>query len=139
MNKIKIIVDKQTNQGIPYQTEKGAPLGLLDDIKGAFYTAKEFDSDKLKESLANLTTQLNTLFADIKQVGAFQLQQVQIQVEISAEGEILLIGKAGVKGAVTLTFSPPVTPQPFTIPLDQTVKALLEALKASTEPPASEK
>jgi hypothetical protein len=44
---------------------------------------------------------------DVKQVGGFQLKQVTIQVEVTAEGGIELVGtaKLGGKGAITLTFS----------------------------------
>lgn len=68
---------------------------------------KEIDADKLQHSLSYLSEQLSKIFQDIKRVGDFQLKQIQLQAEITAEGGIALIGstKAGVKGAITLTFN----------------------------------
>ncbi len=70
---------------------------------------KEIDTDKLRQSVSKLSEQISGIFADIKKVSEFQLKQVQLSVEISAEGGVALIGtaKAGVKGAITLTFSEP--------------------------------
>lgn len=68
---------------------------------------KEMDAGKIRESLTQLSAQLSGLFQDIKHVGAFQLTQVQLQVGVTAEGGVALIGvaKAGVSGTITLTFS----------------------------------
>ena len=67
-----------------------------------------FDTSDLAASLQDLTGELSTLFADIRRVGQFELEQVQVGLEISAEGGFNLIGsaKAGGKGAITLTFAP---------------------------------
>ena len=70
------------------------------------FRAKPIPVGKIGASIASLSEQLNTIFNDIKQVGSFQLKEVQVQVEISSEGGVNLIGtaKAGLKGAVGLTF-----------------------------------
>lgn len=63
--------------------------------------------DKLQENLGNLCRQVGTMMNHVKQVGDFKLKEVTIQVEITAEGGIELIGtaKVGGKGAITLTFA----------------------------------
>ncbi len=68
---------------------------------------KEIDAEKLRKSLSDLSGQISDVLQDIKDVGNFKLKEVQISVEISAEGGVALIGsaKAGAKGAITLTFS----------------------------------
>ncbi len=68
---------------------------------------KNIDADKLRKSLSELSGQVSNVLQDIKDVGNFKLKEVQISVEISAEGGVALIGsaKAGAKGAITLTFS----------------------------------
>jgi hypothetical protein len=68
---------------------------------------RPIDADKLQQSLSALTGQISGLFQDIKAVGDFRLKEVQVAVEISAEGGVALIAnaKAGAKGAITLTFS----------------------------------
>lgn len=66
---------------------------------------EQISTEKLRASLAGLSGQISQILGDIKRVGAFNLKTVQIQVAISAEGGFVLVGKAGVKGAVTLTFS----------------------------------
>ncbi len=59
-----------------------------------------FDTAELAASLRGLTTQLGELFGDLRAVGGYELQQVQVGLEISAEGGFNLIGsaKAGGKG-----------------------------------------
>ena len=70
------------------------------------------NTEELAASLRELTGELGKLFGDIRRVGGFELQQVQVGLEISAEGGFSLIGsaKAGGKGAITLTFAPGMTP-----------------------------
>jgi hypothetical protein len=67
-----------------------------------------FDTAELAESLRGLSTQLGDLFAGLRAVAGYELQEVQVALEISAEGGFNLIGsaKAGGKGAITLTFAP---------------------------------
>jgi hypothetical protein len=45
----------------------------------------------------------------VKAVGGFELAEVQVAVELTAEGGVNLIGNltAGAKGAIQLTFKPP--------------------------------
>ncbi len=67
---------------------------------------KDLDTSKIKTSISNLTGQISDILDDVKDVGNFKLKEVQISVEISAEGGVALIGtaKAGAKGAITLSF-----------------------------------
>ena len=66
------------------------------------------DTDQLAASLKDLTGELGKIFADLQRFGGYELNQVQVSLEISAEGGFNLIGnaKAGGKGAITLTFAP---------------------------------
>lgn len=72
---------------------------------GAGETVKEISTEKLRASLAGLSGKISETLQDIKRVGDFNLKTVQVEVAISAEGGFVLIGRAGVKGAVTLTFA----------------------------------
>jgi hypothetical protein len=67
-----------------------------------------FDTAELAASMRGLTAQLGELFSDVRAVGGYELQEVQVGLEVSAEGGFNLIGtaKAGGKGAITLTFAP---------------------------------
>ena len=78
-------------------------LGILDPER----LVTEIDTDRLREALSGLTGQIAEVLQDIRAVGHFRLTQVQVAVEISAEGGVALIGsaKAGAKGAIHLTFS----------------------------------
>lgn len=67
---------------------------------------EEIETSKLRQSLDNLTDELKTLFRDMKEVGGFNLKEVTITVEVAAEGKLFLVGKAGAKGAMSLTFTP---------------------------------
>jgi hypothetical protein len=66
------------------------------------------DTDQLAASLKDLTGELGKIFADLQRFGGYELNEVQVGLEISAEGGFNLIGnaKAGGKGAITLTFAP---------------------------------
>jgi hypothetical protein len=68
---------------------------------------KEIDVEKIKESLKDLTGKLTGIFEEIKTVGRFDLNTVQLAVQVSAEGGVALVAnaKAGMSGTITLTFS----------------------------------
>lgn len=68
---------------------------------------KEIDVEKIKASLKDLTGKLTGIFEDIKTVGQFNLNTVQLAVQVSAEGGVALVAnaKAGMSGTITLTFS----------------------------------
>lgn len=67
---------------------------------------KHLDVDKLRSQMESVCGAVSQLFEDIKKVGQFRLQEITIQVEITAEGGVELIGtaKVGGKGAITLKF-----------------------------------
>lgn len=67
---------------------------------------KEIDTETIQHGLNQLSEQIADLVQQTKQVSGVHLKQVQVQVGITAEGGIALIGlaKAGVSGAITLTF-----------------------------------
>jgi len=67
---------------------------------------RHIDPALLKRSVAELTSQLDEVFRDLKAVGDFQLAEVSISVEVSAEGGLILLGKAGVSGGINLKFTP---------------------------------
>ena len=60
----------------------------------------------LKNSVFSLTSQLSDAFADLKTVGEFNLSEVSVSVAVSAEGGLILIGKAGITGGISLKFKP---------------------------------
>lgn len=67
----------------------------------------EIESSKLRNALGKLALEISGVLQDVKQVGEFKLKEVQVGVEITAEGGVAMIGSfsAGAKGAMTLTFS----------------------------------
>ena len=99
MNTIPIRLEEST------ESQSGT-LGVL--TPGS--VIKHVSADKIRESLAELSGQIAEILHDIKAVGDFKLKQVQIAVEITAEGGVALIGigkaEVGAKGAMTLTFAP---------------------------------
>jgi len=96
---------------IPVLVEEPSKKAKTLDESGFYETSisvRNIDVNKLKQSIADLSTKISTIFHDIRNVGEYRLQEIQISVEISAEGGISLVGtlKGGTKGAVTLTFGP---------------------------------
>ncbi|QLE58859.1 hypothetical protein [Nostoc sp. TCL26-01] len=61
----------------------------------------------LQDNLNKICEGVATLFQDVQAVGNVKLKEITVQVEVSAEGgiEIIGTGKLGSKGAITLTFS----------------------------------
>lgn len=84
-------------------TIKPETLGVLTQAR----VIKNIDVGKIRTSLADRSGQISAMLQDIKAVGDFKLKEVQVAVEVSAEGSVALIGSisAGAKGAITLTFS----------------------------------
>jgi hypothetical protein len=69
----------------------------------------DVDLESLKASLAKLTKDLAEIFAAQPASGAFALKQVEVGVEITAEGGVNLIGSltGGAKASINLTFERP--------------------------------
>ncbi|MGA1839916.1 MAG: hypothetical protein ACMUIU_04750 [bacterium] len=96
---------------IPVLVEEPRKKARTLDDSGFFETmtsVRNIDVNKLKQSIGDLSTKISSIFHDIHKVGEYRLQEIQISVEISAEGGISLVGtlKGGARGAVTLTFGP---------------------------------
>jgi hypothetical protein len=100
MGKISVIVEESN------ETRTGT-LGILDRerIKTA---VKEVDAEKIQKSLRELVEQLSGIMKEDKiKLGSLHLSELEVNVEITAEGGVALVGvaKAGIKGAITLKFS----------------------------------
>jgi len=83
-----------------------------EQVKGIFSSdsdivVRDLPTERLRENLNKVCQGVASMVNDVKQVGNFQLKQITIQVEVTAEGGVELIGtaKLGGKGAITLTFS----------------------------------
>jgi hypothetical protein len=68
---------------------------------------KQIPVDTLRQNLADISSSMLNVLEDVKQVGRFKLAEVTLEVEVSAEGGISLIGtaKLGGKGAISLKFT----------------------------------
>lgn len=78
-------------------------------LGGAEDTVKRLPTEKLAASLGDIKESLDEIFTSIREVGNFQLNEVKLTLEITAEGGFALVGlaKAGAKGGITLSFAPP--------------------------------
>jgi hypothetical protein len=81
------------------------------EVKGLFsldadVVLRDVPLEKLKENMLKVCNQVTATVGHIQQIGQFKLKEVSIQVEISAEGGVELIGTAKLagKGAIILTF-----------------------------------
>ncbi|MCP4664528.1 MAG: hypothetical protein GY856_54785 [bacterium] len=105
MDLISVIVEEERDEGyLSYDTLGPTTRG---GVEGGGARTKAIDVGKLRKSFAGLSAQVSTILQDVKKIGDFELKQVQLQVEISSEGGVHLVGtlKAGIKGAITLTFA----------------------------------
>jgi hypothetical protein len=93
----------------PYEAEP--TLGPTKALARAGRFVEHVPVAQLHQSLKDLTGALATVLADLKSVGGYELSEVQVGVELTAEGGVRLIGNltAGAKGALQLTFKPPAT------------------------------
>ena len=57
--------------------------------------------------MANVSHSMVSVLEEVKNIGRFKLKEITLQVEVSSDGGINLIGTAnlGGKGAITLTFA----------------------------------
>ena len=64
------------------------------------------DTGTIKNSLSTFSSEIGSILQDVQTNGDFQLSEVELKVELSAEGGVTLIGtaKAGITGAITLKF-----------------------------------
>jgi hypothetical protein len=97
MTTIPVLVDDTSTS--PSGTLGGAVLNPKPVLK-------EFDTETIQQGITQLSEQIAGLVQQAKQTSGIHLKQIQVQVGITAEGGVALIGlaKAGVSGAITLTF-----------------------------------
>lgn len=76
---------------------------------GSNERVRNLPTDRLTASLQDIRAGLDEVFSSITEVGNFQLNEIKLTLEITAEGGFALVGlaKAGAKGGITLSFSPP--------------------------------
>lgn len=103
MEKISVIVEEEAAAEAYRDGTLGTPRGTTKQrgVKGV-------EVDKLRKSVQQLTRQVSAMLAEAEKVKGFKLKEVKLSAEISASGELNIIGStigAGVKGAVTFTFS----------------------------------
>jgi hypothetical protein len=98
MANITVVVDEDT------QPRSGTLGGSVLGSSGR--RVQELGVETLKASLGALSGQLGDIFSGIRQVGDASLKEIQVSVEINAEGGVSLIGtaKSGISGAITLKF-----------------------------------
>jgi len=89
--------------------ENVASKGLF-TCSGRSLRLVEIPLEQLKKNLASVSSAMAEALQGIKEVGRFRLKEVNLQVEISAEGGVHFIGTASMegKGAITLKFEEPV-------------------------------
>jgi hypothetical protein len=77
-------------------------------LRGAVGVA-DIPIDKLRNSLKSASSLLAEAFQDMRRVGEFNLSEISIELEVTAEGGVAFIGTAKVSGSgsITLKFSPP--------------------------------
>ncbi|WMP17283.1 Pepco domain-containing protein [Thiothrix lacustris] len=78
-------------------------------LGGAGDAVRRLPTEKLAASLSGIKESLDEIFASITAVGNFELNEIKLTLEITAEGGFALVGlaKAGAKGGITLSFAPP--------------------------------
>ncbi|MBF0463417.1 MAG: hypothetical protein HQL87_18810 [Magnetococcales bacterium] len=101
MSTIPVIVASSAADAAKRTHDWGSSLG-----GGAAGGPMLVDTAQLRANLSGLSNQIADLLQDIHPAGGFALQEVKVQVEISAEGGVALVGNstAGTQGGITLTY-----------------------------------
>jgi hypothetical protein len=69
------------------------------------HAAVDVDAEKLKENLSGLVKKIATVIAVTEATsGGLVLKEVEVGIEITAEGGVALIGTLGATASMTLTF-----------------------------------
>ena len=100
MPKLQVLIDDSAEAG------SSGTLGGTLSRPGLAGRVKALDTSVLKESASALVTELSSVFASLKEVGDFNLKEVTVSISVNAEGGLVLVGKAGVTGGISLTFEP---------------------------------
>ena len=78
---------------------------------GDWLTRKEISVDTLKTNMNAFTGKLGVLLDNIPSMGEYNLSEITINVNITAGGELQIVGiargKSEVSGGITLTFKKP--------------------------------
>lgn len=90
----------------PPQPAGGGTKSILGSNVASATVSKSVDTGALKASLTRLTEGLGEMFGDLRAVGGMELDEVEVGIEITAEGGVKLIGTAtvGATASVTLKF-----------------------------------
>src|SRR5262249_37097355 len=90
-------------------------FGLFKTTSEIKYGRGDVDADKLKQRLLTLVQRMQGLLDETpEQQGKFQVDSITFTVEISAKGQVSLLGtggEVGGKGGVTLTLKRPLPPK----------------------------
>ena len=105
------IITEEVPQDIDVTGQKGNPYYPKPPIKKVNYQDKKVSVKKLENKMSEFLRVISGLLSRVqKQVpksSGIQLDEIELSVEISGEGEVKLLGtgaKAGTKGAITLKF-----------------------------------
>jgi len=87
-------------------------LSILVQVEGKGSNAvgvAQIPVETMRANLRSATALLAEVFSDIREVGKYELSEVEVGVEITAEGGVQFIGTAKVSGSgsITLKFKKP--------------------------------
>jgi len=93
---------------LPTKTGENDEMGILGTlISDADIGMKQIPVCVLKNNMASIAESMLNVLEDIKQVGQYKLKEVTMQVEVSANGGVSIVGTANIggKGAISLKFA----------------------------------
>lgn len=104
---IDFIVEVRSDDNLESNQSKGVRRARKDSE--ATMEVRSIPIEAIKGNLKKVANAATTFLSDVRSVGDFELEEVELQVEVSAEGGINFVGtaKAGGKGAISLKFSRP--------------------------------
>lgn len=74
--------------------------GRFDDLKRYFAARVELSADQIAERLSNFLKTMDEVLAKLPDtMGGFEIDQMELKVEISAKGQVSLLGTGGEVGS----------------------------------------
>ena len=97
----------ETVEGSRGSEDVGGGFGLVQQTKRTLYQRVQVDVEDLKREIGNLLAVVGTVFDQARNAAGLSLEEVELSIEVSSEGQISILGSGGKisgSGGIRLSF-----------------------------------
>jgi hypothetical protein len=94
-------------EGSRSSEDVGGGFGVVQQTKRTLYQRVQVDVEDLKREIGNLLAVVGTVFDQARNEAGLSLEEVELSIEVSSEGQISILGsggKIGGSGGIKLSF-----------------------------------